>query len=349
MKISLKDIFQFIAFTSIGALILWWLWKNQAAAYLGDCRLRGIPEVQCSLAEKLISDFKSSNFYWIIAICIIFMLSNVCRALRWNQMLEPLEIKPKLYNSFFIIMVAYFINLGFPRSGEFARAALLTKYEGATFEKTLGTVIMDRILDIICLLIVLALGFILCFDALWAYISQHSGDPLLTGRFGWLIAGGVVIVLMGIGSIYVIFKDDRFAKNRIVSKLRNILRGLWDGMKSVRQVDNIPFFLFYTAAIWFSYFLMTYWMFSAFEPTAHLNAIAGLLVFDMGTLGIVFPSPGGMGTYHAMVVKALEILEINSADGFSFAMIIFFSVNIFCNVVSGLLGLILLPILNRKK
>ncbi len=277
------------------------------------------------------------------------MFSNVCRALRWNQMLEPLGIKPRLYNSFLIIMAAYFINLGLPRSGEFARAALLTKYEGATFEKTLGTVIMDRIVDIICLLILLALGFILCFDALWASISQHGGDSLLQRGFKWLMAGALVITFVSFGFIYLIFRNDRFAKSRIVSKLKDILRGLWDGVKSVRHVDNIPLFLFYTVAIWLSYFLMTYWMFSAFEPTAHLNAIGGLLVFDMGTLGIVFPSPGGMGTFHAMVVQALEILGISSTDAFSFAMIIFFSVNIFCNVAFGLLGLILLPILNRKK
>ena len=94
---------------------------------------------------------------------------------------------------------------------------------------------------------------------------------------------------------------------------------------------------------------MNYLMFFAFEPTAHLGPIEGLLVFDFGALGIVFPSPGGMGTYHAMIRESLFISGIDRIDGFSFAMILFFTINAFCNVFFGLLGLILLPILNAKK
>ena len=97
------------------------------------------------------------------------------------------------------------------------------------------------------------------------------------------------------------------------------------------------------------HYLMTYWMFFSFEPTAHLTAIDGLIAFDFGALGIVFPSPGGMGTYHAMVVESLKISGVGATEAFSFAMIIFFTINVFCNIFFGILGLVLLPILNNQK
>ena len=246
-------------------------------------------------------------------------------------------------------MVAYFTNLGIPRSGEFARAGLLAKYEGASFEKTFGTIIMDRIIDVICLLIVLALGFLLCFNLLWTYTKENLTVSALDGKWSWLIVIVVLFLILGLGIIYLLFTNERFANNRFLSKVKNVMKDLWEGFKSIRSINNIPAFIFYTVCIWVSYYFMTYWMFFAYAPTAHLGPLDGLLVFDMGSLGVVFPSPGGMGTYHAMVMEALKILGINSTDGFSFAMIVFFSINLFCNVAFGILGLILLPFLNRKK
>jgi len=123
--------------------------------------------------------------------------------------------------------------------------------------------------------------------------------------------------------------------------------GFKDGISSMKDVKNKPLLVLYTMGIWVMYYLMTYLCFFAFEPTAHLGPIAGLVVFVFGTLGMVFPSPGGMGSYHLLISNALIIFGINGADAFSFSNIVFFAINIFGNIVIGLLFFILLPLINR--
>lgn len=349
MKVTIRDIIQLVVFASIGAIILWLLWRAQSTAYLEDCKLRGISLSECSLSQKLLDDFRSSNPFWVIIVCVIFMLSNIFRALRWHQMLEPLGVRPKLFNSFFSIMVAYFTNLGIPRSGELVRSGLLARYEKVPFEKIFGTIIMDRVLDVICLLIVLLLGFVFAYDILWTYIKAQSGSSISGGAVGFILMIIFIVGLVGVAVLYFLLKDEKYADRPIVEKTKSFFTGLLEGIKSIRGVRNIPLFIAYTVGIWLSYYLMTYLMFFAFEPTSHLSMIDGLLAFDFGTLGIVFPSPGGMGTYHAMVVESLKISGVDPTDAFSFAMIIFFTINVFCNIVFGLLGLIFLPIYNSGR
>jgi len=108
-------------------------------------------------------------------------------------------------------------------------------------------------------------------------------------------------------------------------------------------------FVFHSILIWFCYFAMTYVIFFAFKPTEHLGPVAGLVVFVFGTLGIVFPSPGGMGSYHFLVEEGLTLYGVGEADAFSFANIMFFSVQLFCNVLFGILALIILPIYNKTE
>lgn len=348
MKISLKDIIQLVLFTSIGGFILWKLWSAQEVAYIEECQIQNIAADQCNLFDRLIADFKSTNLIWLLVVCGIYMLSNIFRTLRWIQLLEPLGIRPKFANAFFSIMAGYFVNLGIPRSGEFARAGLLSKYEDSPFDKIMGTIIMDRTLDVVSLLVVLGLGFLFCFDILWTYLTQNLGSSSIDNIY---FIGGILILLglMGCGALVLIIKKGHLLKNPILIKIRDIILGLWNGMKSILEVKNIPLFVLYSIGIWLAYYLMTYWMTFAYEPTAHLSARDGLLMFDFGTLGIVFPSPGGMGTYHAMIMEALNILGVNKINGFAFAMILFFSINLFCNIAFGLIGLVALPLINRAK
>ena len=344
LKVSVKDFIQLLIFSSIGGFILWRLWQSQQAKYLEQCNELGIGGEGCNLLDKLITDFQSCNFIWVILVCVVFILSNVCRALRWNQMLEPIGIRPKFYNSFFTVMVGYLANLGFPRFGEFVRGGLLAKYERQPFDKIFGTIIMDRTLDVLSLLLMLALGFLLRFEVLWNFVQQqlpeHGEKLILYGSIAGLLG------MVGIVGLYFLFRQSSNIQNPLISNIRSRLLGIWNGVKSVKGVKNIPLFIMYSIGIWLSYFLMNYWMFFAFAPTQHLGPMDGLLVFDFGALGMVFPSPGGMGTYHAMIMESLSIVGVDKIDGFSFAMILFFSVNMLCNVGFGLMGLILLPLLN---
>ena len=154
MKIPrfVREFLQFFLFTGVGALILYLVYKSQNAAYIADCALKGIPADQCSLWEKLKSDFSQVNYWWVAAIVIAFIISNILRAHRWLMLTETLGVKGKMSNAYFTIMVGYFANMGLPRIGEVVRAGLFAKYEKIGPEKVMGTIVVDRILDLLSLL-----------------------------------------------------------------------------------------------------------------------------------------------------------------------------------------------------
>lgn len=269
------------------------------------------------------------------------------RAIRSRMMLKSMGYESSLFNAIAGVMVGYLANLAIPRLGEFARSGVVSKYDKISYEKVFGTIILERIMDVICLLTMIALGFILRFDALWTYISSHLNISTNT-----VIAFTIILTILTVSGYLIIKKitiTDRERLPPFLGKLQSMIGGFMEGLGSIRKLDNLPLFIFYSIGIWFFYYAMHYLAFFAYEPTSHLNAVDGLLVFDFGSLGVVFPSPGGMGSYHAMIVEALKILSVDPVSGFSFAMITFFTLTIFCNIIFGISFLLLLPIINYRK
>jgi len=343
---TLKSIVKFVVFIGIGLLIFFVLFKNFETSYIEECAKKGILEGECSLVDKIISDFKSVKIIWIVAILIAYMVSNMMRSLRWNQMLEPMGYKPRLINTLGSLMIGYFTNLAFPRIGELIKTGTLSRYENIPFEKVMGTVVLDRILDMLGLLIVICLALVASFGTFKEYFAQNFVAPsnstlVLLGVLG-------VVGLIALYFVNKIMQSGNFS-NPILIKLSNLWEGFKDGITSLKNVKNLPLLIFYTMGIWLMYYLMTYLCFFAFAPTAHLSMVAGLVVFVFGTLGMVFPSPGGMGSYHLLISQALIIYGVNGADAFSFSNIIFFAINIFGNIVFGILFFILLPLINKPK
>jgi len=295
LKISIGSILKFIIFVGIGALIFYLLYVRAEASYVEECALKGIPESDCSLIDKLKTDLKSSKLIWLVVILIGYMLSNIFRALRWNQMIEPLGYQPKFINSLGALMIGYFTNM----------AAPIADYFAASFE--------------------------------------------FPGWFSWQLMVG--LALAGLATLYFLnrYLLNSHFEGKLMSKLQSIALGLKEGLMSLTKVKNLPLLIAYTLGIWIMYYLMTYLCFFAYKPVEHLGPIAGLVVFVFGTLGMVFPSPGGMGSYNLLITQALVIFGINEADAFSFSMIIFFTINIFGNVIFGLLFFIILPFYNKSR
>lgn len=341
MKQKIINFLKFLGFLSIGSVILYFVFKSQNEAYIADCALKGIPEAECSLTDKLIADFKSTSPFWILMVVVSFMVSNVSRALRWRMLVRPLGYEPKLTNAFWTIMLGYFVNLGIPRSGEFVRAGTFAKYEGIRADKVMGTIVVDRIMDVICLLIAILLMIGLEYDTIWTYLQENIKTELLIKLFWFGLSAGIV----ALGGFFIFRK--RLEKLAFYQKVKHILIGFLDGLKTVSKLKKPGLFLFHTVAIWFLYYTMTIFALKSFAPTADLPLVVGLVVFVFGALGIVIPSPGGMGTYHALVIAALTLYGVSGNDGFSLANIAFFSINIFCNIAFGILALIFLPMINR--
>ena len=345
VKRYIINFLKFLVFLGIGVGILYLVYRQQNAAFQEDCALKGISAEQCSLFQKVVTDFQGANYWWILMVLLAFTISNASRALRWRMLIRPLGYKPRLANAFFATVLGYFANLALPRLGEIVRGATLSQYEKIQVEKVMGTIVADRVFDVISILLVTALAFLLAFDNIWQFVQENVS---LAGR---LQHAGSLILGMGVFALAVIalawlFRR-RIASSKLYHRVADIAMGFWEGIKTVRQLDRPGLFLFHSLNIWLMYYLMTYLCFFAFEPTSGLSPLAGLVVFVFGGWGIVIPSPGGMGTYHFLAQTALAIYGVSGDDGFSWANISFFSIQLGCNVFIGILALLLLPPINR--
>jgi glycosyltransferase 2 family protein len=341
---TVKNILKFLVFLGIGLGILTWIFRRQDKMYQADCVIKGIPAESCSLWGKLQADFLSVDLFWIGMVLLAFMVSNFARAHRWQMLMKGIGMRVSYGNAFWTIMIGYMANLSIPRIGEVIRGALLAKYEKQPVEKVLGTIVVDRAVDVISLLFALVLAFFLQFNVIFGFLKEHFGDSRLTGTLIWQMS---IVAGLGLVGLWLLRKN--IMHTTIYIRIRKFLLGFWEGIRSIRTVENMPLFIFYSVVIWLMYYSMTWMCFLSFGPTAHLGGLAALMVFVFGGLGIVFPSPGGMGTYHAMVMAALALYGVSGNDAFSFANILYFSVQLFCNISFGLLALLMLPLINRAK
>lgn len=346
MNPKLKSLVQFVVFLSIGALILYLLYTNLNGAYQEECKFKNIPSSECSLMDRIIKDFRSVNLFWILVVCVLFMVSNVMRAVRWQQLLGPLGYKPSMTNALGTVMVAYLSNLALPRIGEVVRAGSLSKYENIPVSKVFGTVVVDRIIDFLSLFIVIGIALLLSFNTFQQYFEDNFQMP--ASSFFMIIG---VLAVVGLAGLFVLNKilSAENVKNPIFIKIQQVWKGFKDGFQSISKVENKALLIANSVGIWLMYYLMTYLCFFAFAPTSHLGPVAGLVTFVFGTLGIVLPSPGGMGSYQWLVSQALIIYGIDKFDAFSFSNIMFFTIQIFCNILFGMFFLIYLPYYNQKK
>ncbi|MEO6759422.1 MAG: lysylphosphatidylglycerol synthase transmembrane domain-containing protein [Saprospiraceae bacterium] len=343
-----KKAVQLLFFLGVGITILTLVFRSQNAAFQEQCRLDGTPADQCSLLDKLWYDFSTIHIGWMLLVVAAFTLSNIFRALRWQMLLRPLGYQPRFINCLLTILLGYFANLGFPRMGEVVRAGSLARYERIPLEKVMGTAVVDRLMDFLCLGLVVALAFLLEGQTLLHFMAHRQAGG---GQSSSLLENTFVLTALGLllaGALAVLLFRKKLQALPAFKKVAILVKGFWEGLRSVFQLQRTGLFLLYSVGIWLMFYLQCYFNLIAFPPTAHLGASAALMVFVFGTLGFVIPSPGGMGTFHALAIAGLALYGIGGSDAFSYANIAFFAIQIFYNIVGGVLALVLLPILNRK-
>lgn len=346
MNKQLANALKFLVFVGVGFGILYLLYRSQQTAYLEQCRLDGTPADQCSLLDKLVADFRSANPFWLLMTLVAFSLSNLSRALRWNMMLRTFGKTPRLSNAFLTINLGYFANLGFPRLGEILRPAAMARYEKISLERVVGTVVAERMIDVILLLSITGIALLLGREKLWnkALELADIGDKVALLQTLAIVGAVAGIALLAIAW----WQRERIMGSAIGQKVLGIVKGFGEGIQTMLKVKSPVLFVVYSLLIWIMYILMTWFVILAFAPTAALSMEAALVTFVSGGWGIVIPSPGGMGTYHFLTGEALQLYGISSLNAFSWANISFFTINIGCNVFIGLIALLGLPALNRN-
>lgn len=327
---NLKNTFKIIIFFSVGILIFWWVSKDQDWNALKDA-------------------LSNANYTWVFAALGLGILSHISRAARWNLLIKPMGYNPKLINSFFSVMIMYLSNLAIPRSGEVVRCGVLSKTEDIPFTKLLGTVFIERVIDFIMLFVFLA---IVLFSQMDQILKLVTNNPDIKDKMDNLTSSTTTLallflfVLLFFVLVYVI--RNKIKQTKVFSKIKNIISQFSDGIKSVLKMEKKFEFIAHSIFIWVMYFLMIYIVFWSFDFTKNLSLITGLTVFVMSAFGMVAPSPGGMGTWHFMVIETLYVYGVDKADGYAFAIASHESMTIMMIVV-GVASVILLPVFNRKK
>jgi hypothetical protein len=256
---------------------------------------------------------------------------------------------PSLLNTFFGVLIGYFVNLGAPRLGEVMKCTILARYEKVPAEKLVGTIVAERAFDVICLSTVFGLAFFLQFDILKSLASNYIFPMFENGR-GRPSYLKIAIILVGILLLLwlVRFLLNRFGHINMVQKIKTILLGIMHGLTSVKDVRNKPLFFVYTVMIWVLYLISTWCGFFAIDQTSHLTIADALTVLAVGSVGMIV-SPGGIGAYALLVQETVAFYNIPSEPyGQALGWLLWFGQ--FLNfVVFGVASFILLPRFNRKK
>lgn len=298
--------------------------------------------------SKIIDSILNANYYWIGVSLVASLLSHYFRALRWKLLLNPLGYYPKTSNTFFAVMVGYLVNFAVFRMGEVTRCGLLTKYEKVPFTVGFGSVVAERALDMICLILLFFITLGIEFDRIAGIAHRFILDPFssllhsLMQKQLFVIIAGIVLVIMAVAFFYF-----RKKMQALVSeKAMGFIKGLWDGLISIKNVDRPILFVIHTILIWLMYILVVYTCFFAFEGTSNLSFLVAAVIVVFGSLGVI-ATPGGTGAYQFIVITILTTVYLvsdDSANAFAWAV---WTAQFVLILFLGLVSLILLALLNK--
>jgi uncharacterized protein (TIRG00374 family) len=280
--------------------------------------------------------FKSANYSWIVLGMFLGFLSHLSRGYRWKYLLEPMGYHVKLPNSLMAVFITYLANYGIPRSGEVLRAAVLTNYENVPFEKAFGTIVAERMADLIVVIGIIGIALFLQYEFVFELLEK-SFDPT-----NIIIAAILAIVFFTI-TFFVIKRST----SKLALKIKSFFIGLKEGLFSIFKMKHKWAFIFHTLFIWGMYVLMFYVTSFSLEETSNLPLAAILLGFISASFSIAATN-GGIGSYPLAVYAAFSIFAVAKEPSIAFGWIMWSS-QTFMIIVLGGLSLIYLPIYNRTE
>lgn len=296
--------------------------------------------------DKIQQALAKANYLWVFISAIFGILAYWFRAIRWNLLFEPLGYKVSNSNSFWSLSFGYLMNLTIPRSGELARATALYGVEKVPVDKSFGTIILERVVDLVCMGGFLLLTLIFKYDAIYSFYKT-SGikiNPIYVVLF---------LILVALG-IFLFFKfKDRFKKNVVLNKVIGFIEGIFNGLTSIFKLKKKGLFLFQTIMIWVCYYLAAYLVCFSLPETSDFTFADGFFIIVVGTLGMMVPASGGIGAFHFALKIGISALylsmgknpEFGAEVGLSYAFIS----HTMQLVIMLVMGFISIPILAKRK
>jgi hypothetical protein len=301
--------------------------------------------------NKVIHDMLQANMFWVLLSVFISFIAFISRAYRWNLLIESTGYSPPLKKTFYALMVGYFANLAFPRLGEVTRCGSLSKAEAIPFTSLLGTVIVERVIDVVSLFICLLMAAIIEYKRLGDFLQDNIIHPIvdkykqIMGSPVFLVAAILLMAVLVFGIIIYIKRVRQKGKE---SKWVQLMKGLVNGLKSIAKLKRPWLFIFHSIFIWVLYFMSTYVCLFALPSTSHLGLSAALFLLVAGGLAMSAPVQGGIGAYHLLVSQGLMLFGLSQQDGLTFATLIH-TLSLVLVILFGIVSLLLLFSGNKKK
>jgi glycosyltransferase 2 family protein len=301
--------------------------------------------------DDLVSGFLSARFELVLLSLIPAFFAYISRAWRWRLLIEPLGYKPPVKNAFYALLTGHLANFIFPRLGEFTRCGSLNRTDKIPFDSLLGTVIVERISDLIAILLLVIAVFFIKIDVFGQFLLNNLIRPLYQNIFGWLDFHWLpwLLIILSIILLLLFFRIIKtwLGKYKIFRQVGKITARVMDGMKSVLRMKKKVQFVLHTIFIWVMYYIMTIAVSRALPSTAALDYSDILFIMVIGSLGMIAPVQGGIGAYHWIVSMALTLFGIPREDGLVFATLSHESQALF-TILLGFLSLYMVYSIQRK-
>ncbi len=298
---TLRSILKILLPLALGGIILWWMYRGMDWETL-----------RVAVTSEM-------NWTWMWLSFPFGILAQVFRALRWRQLLKPLKEHARVHTSINAVFLSYASSLVVPRVGEVLRCGVLKRYDGCSFTRGVGTVVTERVVDMVMIAVLSLVVFVLQIPVFMRFFHE-TGLSLggFLGQFttaGWLVtaACGIIILLTG----YLLMRRFQF-----MTKTRSVVADLTAGLLSIRKVEGKVAFWFYSLGIWVCYFLHFYLTFFCFTSTASLGYSVALVAFVVGTFAVLVPTPNGAGPWHFAVKTVLMLYGVDGNEGALFALIV---------------------------
>ncbi len=306
MKKKIFKALRFLLFLSIAGILLYFAF-------------RGVD------LNTLWQSFVHARYGYILLYIVIGFLSLLSRSYRWTLLIEPLNYKATFLNSFFALNTGYLANFAFPRLGELTRCATLSKAEKIPVDKLFGTVIVERIIDLVMVTILMFVLIIFRFDFFGTWLNENIFNPVVD-QLDRSIGGTWILLLILVGTplalvvLYYAFRS-RLSGVKFIQKPKAFIKGIVDGLKTIFKLKKRWSFILHSILIWGLYWAMTYVALFALPETSELRVVDALFLLVIGTFGFIVPAQGGIGAYHYIVALGLTLYGITREVGLTYATI----------------------------
>jgi glycosyltransferase 2 family protein len=333
MNKKFSTIFQYLIFLSLGIFLAWW----------------SVKDLNSEQRMQIQSAMKNARYYLVIPVFIILLLSHYVRALRWRLLIQPLGYSPARANTFFAVLIGYLANQAVPRLGEVLKCTVLARYEKVPADKLIGTIILERLIDAITLLLIFGITIAIqpeLYSQIIDTFFSPAGDIEKKRKIpGWYILLLAACMMGFFILLWMVIKKKNISD--LIVQIKKIIRSIWQGISAIQHLRKRKMFIVYTILLWSLYLSGGYIGFLALRETQHYGIKEAFTILSAGSIGMI-ATPGGIGAYPFMIEQTMMLYKLPAGFALAFGWLLWLAQT--CVILlGGVFAFIALPYMNKKK